>query len=179
MTIRYELRRSDRKTLSLEITEDLCILVRAPRRLSARVIDDFVLRHEDWIEQKYRLQEERRETHKEPTADEEAALRRSAKAVLPERVRVFGRLMGLSPSGVKITSARKRFGSCSASGSICFSWRLMMYPPACIDYVVVHELSHLRHRNHGRAFYDLIASVLPDYKTRRELLKQFHTVRRT
>ena len=171
MAIRYELRRSDRKTLSLEITEDLCVLVRAPRRLSARAVDNFVVRHADWIEKKLKLQKKRLETHRELTEDEEAALRRLAGEVLPERVRHYSCLMGLTPTGIKITSARKRFGSCSTSGGICFSWRLMMYPPESVDYVVVHELAHLRYRDHGSAFYCLIASILPDYKARRKLLR--------
>lgn len=66
----------------------------------------------------------------------------------------------------------KRFGSCSASNRLCFAWRLMRYPEAAVDYVVVHELAHIRYKNHGPAFYRLIASVLPDYKERIKLLKQ-------
>jgi predicted metal-dependent hydrolase len=79
--------------------------------------------------------------------------------------------MGLRPAGVKITSAAKRFGSCSAKNSLCFSWRLMRYPEAAIDYVIVHELAHIRHKNHGRDFYTLIGAVLPDYRERKKLLK--------
>jgi predicted metal-dependent hydrolase len=72
---------------------------------------------------------------------------------------------------VKITGAKKRFGSCSSQNGLCFSWRLMGYPEEAIDYVVVHELAHIAHRNHGSGFYSLVASVLPDYKARRALLK--------
>ena len=79
--------------------------------------------------------------------------------------------MGLTPTGVRITGARRRFGSCSAKNSLCFSWRLMLYPQAAVDYVVVHELAHIAHKNHGPAFYACIAAVLPDYKARIRLLK--------
>ena len=79
--------------------------------------------------------------------------------------------MGLQPTGVTVTGARKRFGSCSGKDRICFSWRLMLYPPEAIDYVVVHELAHIRHKNHSKAFYDLVASVLPDYREREALLR--------
>ena len=80
--------------------------------------------------------------------------------------------MNLHPTGVTITGAEKRFGSCSAKNRICYSWRLMAYPEAAIDYVVVHELAHIRHKNHGKEFYACIESILPDWRTRRGLLKE-------
>ena len=80
--------------------------------------------------------------------------------------------MGLVPSGVKITSARTRFGSCSGKNGLCFSWRLMQYPPEAIDYVVVHELAHIRHHDHSPAFYALVGQYLPDWEARVKLLKE-------
>ena len=65
----------------------------------------------------------------------------------------YSEQMGLYPTQVRITGARTRFGSCSSQGHICFSWRLMQYPPEAIDYVVVHELAHLRYMSHGAEFY--------------------------
>ena len=84
----------------------------------------------------------------------------------------YAGLMGLRPAGISITGARKRFGSCSAKNRICFSWRLMQYPEAAIDYVVVHELAHIRHKDHSPAFYDCIARILPDWQERRALLRE-------
>ena len=80
-------------------------------------------------------------------------------------------LMGLRPAGITITGARTRFGSCSSKRRISFSFRLMQYPPEAIDYVVVHELAHLRHMNHSAQFYALIEQYMPDYKVRRAMLK--------
>ena len=94
-----------------------------------------------------------------------------AKVELPPRVSHYAKLMGLIPAGITITGAEKRFGSCSAKNRLCFSWHLMRYPEAAIDYVVVHELAHIPHKNHGKAFYALIETVLPDYKARKKLLK--------
>ena len=79
--------------------------------------------------------------------------------------------MGLKPSSVKITSAEKRFGSCSSKNGLCFSWRLLAYPTAAVEYVVVHELAHIKHHNHSPAFYALIEKYMPDYKERQKLLK--------
>ena len=79
--------------------------------------------------------------------------------------------MGLVPQGVKITSAKTRFGSCSAKNSLCFSYLLLCYPMEAVDYVVVHELAHIRFKNHKKEFYALIEACMPDYKQRRMLLK--------
>ena len=80
-------------------------------------------------------------------------------------------MMGVMPTSIKITSAKKRFGSCSGQNGICYSWRLMLYPSEAIDYVVVHELAHIRQKNHSPAFYKEVAKILPDYKAREKLLK--------
>ena len=107
----------------------------------------------------------------EPTAKEIEALRTAAKAYLPARVEHYAAIMGLTPASVKITSAKRRFGSCSGRNGICFSLYLMQYPPEAIDYVVVHELAHIRHKNHSAAFHALVAKYLPDHKARRAMLK--------
>ena len=109
--------------------------------------------------------------HPEPTAEEEARLRTLAREALPRREAHFAALMGVEPAGVRITSARTRFGSCSGRNSLCFSWRLMAYPPEAVDYVVVHELAHITVKNHSPAFYRVVERYLPDWRQRRELLK--------
>ena len=79
--------------------------------------------------------------------------------------------MGVTPTGLKITTARKRYGSCSGKNSLCFSCFLMRYPEEAIDLVVVHELCHIKVKNHSRDFYALLEQYLPDYKERKKLLK--------
>lgn len=166
----YTLRRSSRKTVCLEITRDCAVLVRAPRRMPQAEIDRFVARHASWIQT--HLEKQRRRRDRLTLTDSQiAALKRRAEALLPERVEHFARLMNVKPNGVRITSAATRFGSCSAKDRLCFSWRLMLYPDAAIDYVVVHELAHILHKNHGNEFYAYIASILPDHKDRRALLR--------
>ena len=168
----YELRRSSRKTLAIEITRDGKLIVRAPNRMPIERIERFVSEQEQWISSHLTRAEERARAHPEPTPEEEKRLREAAKELLPQRVSHYAALMGLTPTGIKITGAKTRFGSCSAKNSLCFSFRLMQYPMEAIDYVVVHELSHIVHKNHGPHFYKLIASVLPDYKQRQNLLKR-------
>ena len=167
----YELIRTNRRTLALEGTPDCRVVVRSPMRVSRKRIDEFVSAHVEWIETHLSRQRARRESHPEPTEEEQQELIRRAKEILPGKVAAYSAVMGLYPAGITITGARKRFGSCSGKNRICFSWRLMAYPEAAIDYVVVHELAHIRHKDHSRAFYDCVARVLPDWRERRELLK--------
>lgn len=168
----YQLKRSNRKTMSLEITEELIVLVRAPLHTPMLQIERFVREQEDWVNAHMERCRHWKEAHPEPTEEERRDYIRRAKAYLPERIAYYSRIIGVTPTAVSITNAKKRFGSCSGKNRICFAWRLMLYPEAAIDYVVVHELAHIRHKDHGAAFYQLIASVMPDYKERVKLLKQ-------
>jgi predicted metal-dependent hydrolase len=79
---------------------------------------------------------------------------------------------GFSYSRIRITSARTRWGSCSSKGSLNFTWRLVMAPRAVIDYVVVHELVHLRIRNHSRVYWNEVSKVMPGYEQYRQWLRE-------
>lgn len=140
-------------------------------RASRKHIDEFVSGHTQWIETHMARQEARRDSHPEPTEQEREAYIRRAMEELPGKVARYSAQMQLYPAGITITGARKRFGSCSGKNRICFSWRLMQYPEEAIDYVVVHELAHIRHKDHSKAFYDCVAQVMPDWRERRALLK--------
>lgn len=166
----YKLIRSKRKTVELSIDDDFLPTVKAPLKISKKDIDAFVAKHEKWIEKHTAVKLERTEKFA-VNPEEEMELKAKALPYLTERTAYFSDIMGVSYSGIKITSAKKRFGSCSGKNSICYSWRLMLYPPEAIDYVVVHELSHTVHKNHGKDFYRLIEKYLPDYKKREKMLK--------
>ncbi|MGI6403388.1 MAG: M48 family metallopeptidase [Oscillospiraceae bacterium] len=167
----YELKRSKRKTLAIEILRDGTVVVRAPMKLPFKEIERFLLQKSAWISKQQMVQRQRLLTRPEPTAEELAALTQQAQQHIPKRVEYYANIMGLSPAGVKITAAKTRFGSCSYQNRLCFSCRLMAYPQEAIDYVVVHELAHMLHKNHGPDFYALVSSILPDYRERRALLK--------
>ena len=168
----YTLIRSKRRTLALEITREARLVVRAPLRCPQRDIDRFLREKEGWITLHLARMRERREAHPEPTAQQEAALRQKAKEVLPPLVERYAAVMGVRPAGITVTGARTRFGSCSPKNRLCFSFRLMDYPHEAIEYVVVHELAHIRHKNHGPDFYKEIEDVLPDWRARNAMLKR-------
>lgn len=167
----YNVVRSRRKTLALEVRRDGEILVRAPQRIAQQTIERFVTEHEAWLKEASTRQRERALAHPEPDAAEMQRLRELAKKVLPEKTAHYARILGVWPEAITITSARTRFGSCSGRNRISYSWRLMQYPEEAIDYVVVHELCHILHHNHSKAFYDCIETVLPDWRKRRLKLK--------
>lgn len=165
----YTVIRSGRKTLALEIRRDGEVIVRAPYRCSEQRIEAMLAEKASWIEKHLQALPS---LPLEPTPEERELLKAAAERFLPPRVALYAEAMGLQPRSVKITSATRRFGSCSSRGGLCFSYRLMAYPLAAVDYVIVHELAHLKHLNHSPAFHALVERYLPDSRARRELLKQ-------
>lgn len=168
----YTVLRSRRRTMALQVTREAQVVVRAPLHAAEADIRRFVQAHEDWLSRQLARQRERLSAHPPRSPEEQEALRQQAKAQLPDMVRHWAQEMGVTPTGLKITSARTRFGSCSGKNSLCFSLYLMEYPPEAIEAVVVHELAHIRHHDHSPAFYAEVARVMPDYRERARLLRQ-------
>ena len=169
----YKIIRSDRKTLSIEVNKKMEIIIRAPKKCSDKTISSFAKKYEPWAERALLKTEERLKNAAEYEINEDDREKYIALArlVLPEKTHYWGKIMGLEPTYVKITSAEKRYGSCNSKNGICYSYRLMAYPEKAIDYVVIHELAHIRHKNHGREFYKLIEKYMPGYREAEKILK--------
>ena len=163
----YTLIKSSRKTLCIEITRDKKVIVRAPFGIREGKIEEFIQQKSLWIEKHL----EKVVPRVEKSDEEICFLRKKASEEIPPRVEYWSNIMGLYPTSVKITSAKKRFGSCSSKNGLCFSLYLADYPPEAVDYVVVHELAHIKHKNHSHVFHTLVEKYLPDQKERRRLLK--------
>ena len=99
-------------------------------------------------------------------------LQRQALRVFDERCRLFAARLGVRVHRIRLSSATTRWGSASADGSIRLHWRLVHFALPVIDYVVTHELAHLREMNHSPAFWDVVRSVLPDYEQARGTLRE-------
>ncbi len=212
--IAYELIRSKRKTLSIQITAAGQVVVRAPLRMPKREVDGFVLQKRHWIADKLALVQARAALHKptEPASGEEISflgrrlllaasdrakqievvgdtlafpkawlpqaghhLRRwyceQAAAILNERLAYWSGRTGIRFATARLSGARRRWGSCSSKGNLNFSWRLVMAPVDVIDYVIVHELVHLEHMNHSKAFWARVGEILPDYEMKKKWLR--------
>ncbi|MBQ4155204.1 MAG: M48 family metallopeptidase [Clostridia bacterium] len=167
----YKIIFSNRRTIAIEITENCEIIVRAPRFLSKREIEKFVLQKQKWIEKTLVKQELKRKNKKVFSEDEIRDLYKFGEEFLKENLPKWAEKIGVEPTGVKITSAKKRFGSCSPKNSLCFSVYLFSYPESAIEYVIVHELCHIKYHNHSKKFWQEVKKHLPDYKQREKLLK--------
>lgn len=98
-------------------------------------------------------------------------LQQQARALFEARIAHFAAAMGVQVTRLRLSSARTRWGSASSDGSVRLNWRLVHFPLATLDYVVVHELAHLREMNHSPAFWAIVRAVMPDYEARRRTLK--------
>ena len=176
---------ADRKSISLRIEADGGVSVRAPRYATHKQINSFLEEKKDWIV-KNRLAVRERMENAAPALSEtqqnqvlllEKRFRRAAAAYFPTRCAQLQQLTGGYYTKITIRNQKTRWGSCSQTGTLSFNYRLMMAPPAVIDYVIVHELCHLTHMNHSKAFWNKVAAILPDYaKSRRWLKENGHTL---
>ena len=92
--------------------------------------------------------------------------------LLVERIRLYSSFTGLSPKKVAIKEQKTRWGSCSSKGNINLNWKLVMSPLPIVDYVVIHELCHMKEMNHSGKFWSLVEAVMPDYKVYKKWLKE-------
>lgn len=166
----YQIVRSDRKTVSIQIKPDGTIVVRAPRRMPAAQIRDFVNSKEDWIAKHLSAMEQNPSRRLTPAQLEQ--LREQARAIITERVAFFAPYVGVTYGRISIRTQHTRWGSCSSGGNLNFNCLLAMAPPQVLDYVVVHELCHRRHMNHSDHFWAAVETVLPDYRESKRWLKE-------
>lgn len=171
MNIQYTLIRTNRKSIGIRISDTGEVIVRAPRRTPVQEIEAILHRHTKWIEKNQQRATARQAQLNNLDEEQTEQLRQLAKVFLAKKTEYFAALMGLTYKKITITSAKKRLGSCSTSGSICYSLYLLLYPDAAVDYVVVHELAHLVQPNHSEKFYQVIQRYLPDWQARRALLQ--------
>lgn len=169
MLFDYTLVRSKRKSVAIQVDADCNITVRAPLRLSQKEIDKILLEKKTWLEKAVVSQREKKKNIREYSDEEIKAMRKKAKEILPGKVEYYANIMQVEPASVKINSAKKRFGSCSGTNNLNFSLYLMDKDERFIDYVVVHELAHIKHHNHSKDFYKFIERFMPDYKERMKL----------
>ena len=168
------IKRSNRKTLAIQITPDAQVLVRAPYRMSDSVINEFLRQKERWISshlEKMLQKKEACEQLPRLSYKDIQKLADQALQLIPQRVAYYAPLVGVTYGRITIRNQKTRWGSCSAKGNLNFNCLLMLAPPEVMDYVVVHELCHRKEMNHSPRFWAEVERILPDYKVRRKWLK--------
>lgn len=171
----YRLIRSSRKTLAIQVSTSGQVTVRAPRTMPESTIDDFLTKKESWIlkhlshatpaptntlAENHPLSDFRRSYYME-----------SARKIFKRKTAFYAGKMGVTYGRITIREQKTRWGSCTSEGNLNFNWRLIFAPENVLDYVVVHELAHRKEMNHSPAFYAVVASVMPEYKTYEKWLK--------
>lgn len=170
MAVPYQIIRSSRKTIAIQITPAGEVLVRCPKRLPAKEAERFVESKRDWIEK--HLEKLAAKPQLPPlTVQELKALAGQAVQIIPERAAYFASMVGVSYGRITIRNQHTRWGSCSAKGNLNFNCLLMLCPEEVLDYVVVHELCHRKELNHSPKFWAEVARVMPDYARHRKWLK--------
>lgn len=162
----YFVRHRRARRYLLRVEHDGRVRVTIPRGGSKREADAFVQRHTDWVaRQRARL------TPSGLGSDERIELRGRARTELPARLLEIAAEHGMAVAGVSIRNQRTRWGSCGRDGKISLNWRLVLMPPAVRDYVLIHELMHLRRLDHSPAFWKLVAAACPGYREARQWLR--------
>ena len=165
--IEYQLSFSKRRSVALQITDDAELRVRAPFKTPQKVIEDFIIKKMKWIEKHLNRAREHKDRILQIRQNSYPVsyYKKQAKHLIPVRVKALSALTGFAHKGIKLTSGRKRFGSCSSKDCLTFSWRLLLAPENVLDYVIIHELAHTVEKNHSKKFWDKIEVLMPGYKT--------------
>jgi predicted metal-dependent hydrolase len=172
------LRHSRARRYVIRVRDDGTVRVTIPRGGSKREAQDFAHRQERWIEKARRRVAQENPRPRETTPPEVArGLRARAARELPPRLLELAAAHGLCVTRISVRNQRWRWGSCSRSGHICLNWRLVQMPPDIRDYVMIHELMHLKRMDHSPRFWKLVAAACPEYRAARQWLREHGRVR--
>ena len=171
----YIIKKSRRTTISVQITPDQKLLVKAPAYTSIKEVEEFLREKRDWIIKQINRTKvtSQQAAQMGILSDKEIRkLKRDAKKIIPERVEYYAKLSGITYNRIFIRLQKSRWGSCSVEGNLNFNALLALMPLEVLDSVVVHELCHRRHMDHSKAFYDEVLKIFPDYKKWDKWLKE-------
>ncbi len=172
-----EIIRSKRKTIGLQVRPDSRVILRVPRQMKKREIEQFIDEYREWIDHKLSLMEERnaRSVSTGAPAREKISAKewQQIRNTFIARVQYFCSRMQVKVGRVTIRNQKTRWGSCSAKGNVNFNYQLYYMPRELMDYVIIHELAHRQHMDHSAAFWQEVEQYCPDYKECRQRLKKY------
>lgn len=180
--LKIQITKSWRKTLSMRFDKHWVLQVKAPKFVLRPQIDAFISKNKSWIEKHSSEIQERQQNKKyyfigeeldiSDIKDLEKYYKQEAKSYIVTRCNELAEEYWFTHKWIRINSATTRWGSCSSKKTLNFSYRLIMSPSDCIDYVIIHELCHLRQMNHSYKFWWEVATIMPEYKKYEKHLKQ-------
>ena len=170
-----EVRRSKRKSVAIKITADMQIVVFVPLYVSGNEIERMVISKSKWIDEhmlKVQSTIDERSKLEKITFEQVKELADQAVEYIPKRVKYYAEKENFVYNKITIKNLVSRWGSCSTKGNLNFNCLLMLTPDYVIDYIVVHELCHLREMNHSEKFWAEVEKIMPDYQRAELWLKQ-------
>ena len=170
MNVPYQIIKSNRKTIAIQIKPDGQVVVRCPKRMRIEDARRFAESKADWIE-KHLARRPPQDVVKY-TPKEIEQLREQARKLVTERVRYYAPIVGVTYGQIAIRAQHTRWGSCSSKGNLNFNCLLALVPPEVLDYVVVHELCHRNEMNHSFQFWKEVERVIPYYKSCKKWLRE-------
>ena len=172
LRIPFQIIRSSRKTLAVQVKADGQVVIRVPLRTSWKEAERFLERESAWVERHVAVA---LASYVEPRTYTDAQVREGkarAGELFARRTAHFSAVMGVDYGRISVRQQKPRWGSCSVRGNLNFNWKLALMPEEILDYVVVHELAHRVEMNHSPRFWAVVETVLPDWRERRRWLKQ-------
>ena len=160
--------KSFRKSIIMRIDKNWELIVRAPHFTLKKTILDFVEQHKDWIDK----QKQNHFSNNTKSELEIKELKKKAKNYIPQRVLEIALQNWFKYNNIRITSARTRWWSCTSQNNLNFSFYLIWSPEKVIDYVIIHELAHLKQMNHSKKFRTIVENIMPDYKKYKKWLRE-------
>ena len=173
--IRYYVKESDRaKRMRLAVYCDASVVVTVPRGVEVGLVEQFLREKKEWIENKvaYFSQFKSKPITRFSEADYQKYKSKAHNLAL-ERVEHFNQFYGFTYNEINIKNQKTRWGSCSAKRNLNFNYKILFLPKAVRDYVVVHELCHLREFNHSKKFWNLVGQTIPDFGEIRKTLREW------
>ncbi len=155
----------------MSVNKDEQLIVRVPFFVSDSEIEGFLEKNRVWINTQIEKTERRNKEIYNIPKELLPQRKRETLTYLSPIIEKYSSLTGLVPSKVTITCAKTRLGSCTGKNSICFSVYLINYPQEVAEYVVLHEIAHIKHKNHSRQFYFFLEKYMPDYRDRMNIIK--------
>lgn len=169
----WVIEKSRLKNLNLRVQPDGRIELSVPRHCSDTFAEEFIRQKRPWILERQReLADSPMAQAATADADQLREWRAVVEAFTPALVEKWAPILGVTPGKLAYRKMKSQWGSCQpTTGRICINVVLALYPPECLEYVVVHELTHLRVPGHGREFHELMDRVMPDWRERRAKLR--------
>jgi len=172
--VEYTLKVSKRaRRMRLAIYCDGNFVVTAPRNMSENIVEQFIIRKSQWILDKLDyFKSISGQVFAKGTKKDYAEYKDQALALAEKRIGYFNKTYGFKFNKINIKNQKTRWGSCSRKGNLNFNYKIALLPERLADYIIVHELCHLKEFNHSQKFWNLVAKVMPDYLEIRNELKR-------